>query len=446
MEKNNLAKNFNAKTLFLFALPTMTMMLFESLYSIVDGIFVARFVNIDAFASINIVMPAILFFMGTGTMFGVGGSAIIAKKMGEKKYNEANSDFSVITLVLLAISLVDILIGAIFMDEILEWLGATDILMPYAKSYFQIILFGLLVFMGQFLFQSFFIVAGEPKMGLAAVLSAGFANIILDYIFIVWFDMGIEGAAYGTVISSAIPTIIGIIFFFNKKKTLHFTIPKWSFAIITQSSMNGSSALVNFLAGGVIAFLFNQAMLKLLGELGIAAATIIAYTEYVFNSLFFGYCVGIAPIISFNYGAKERQKIEYLLKKGAITVIVLSILTVLMMLLFSSDIVRIFSQDNIALYNIALIGFIIFAFKYLLSGINILISVLFTSFSKGKISALIAIIRTFGLIVPIVLLLPTYIGVYGVWLAIPMAEFVIFFISIFLFSKIIKVRKIVTDL
>jgi putative MATE family efflux protein len=443
MKKNNLAKDFNTKTLFLFALPTMIMMLFESLYSIVDGIFVARLVNIDAFSSINIIMPAILFFMGTGTMFGVGGSAIIAKKMGEKKYNEANSDFSVITLVLLGISLIDILIGSIFMDEILEWLGATEILMPYAKSYFQIILFGLLVFMGQFLFQSFFIVAGEPKMGLAAVLSAGFANIILDYIFMVWFGMGIEGAAYATVISSAIPTVIGIIFFFNKKRTLHFTLPKWNLKIISQSSMNGSSALVNFLAGGVITFLFNQAMLKLLGELGVAAVTIIAYTEYVFNSLFFGYCVGIAPIISFNYGAKNRQKIEYLLKKGVVAVIILSILTVLMMLFFSSNIVQIFAQDNIALYNIALTGFVIFTFKYLLSGINILISVLFTSFSKGKISALIAIIRTFGLIVPMVLLLPSYIGVYGVWFAMPIAELIIFFVSIFLFGKIIKVRQVV---
>ncbi|MDR0762801.1 MAG: polysaccharide biosynthesis C-terminal domain-containing protein, partial [Campylobacteraceae bacterium] len=308
MTKNNLAKNFNAKTLFLFALPTMIMMLFESLYSIVDGIFVARLVNIDAFASINIVMPAILFFMGTGTMFGVGGSAIIAKKMGEKRHKEANNDFSVITLVLLAISLIDILVGFIFMDEILEWLGATEILMPYARSYFQIILFGLLVFMGQFLFQSFFIVAGEPKMGLIAVLSAGFTNIILDYIFIAWFGMGIEGAAYATVISSAIPTVIGIIFFSNPKRTLSFTLPNWNFKIITQSSINGSSALVNFLATGVIAFLLNHAMLRLLGELGVAAVTIMAYTEYLFNSLFLGYCVGIAPIVSFNFGAKERRK------------------------------------------------------------------------------------------------------------------------------------------
>ncbi|MDR1007852.1 MAG: MATE family efflux transporter [Campylobacteraceae bacterium] len=442
MIKNNLSKDFNTKTLFLFALPTMVMMLFESLYSIVDGIFVARFVNIDAFASINIVMPAILFFMGTGTMFGVGGSAIIAKKMGQKKHEEANSDFSMISIVLLVISLIDILIGSIFMNEILDWLGATEILMPYAKSYFQIILFGLLVFMGQFLFQSFFIVAGEPKMGLIAVLSAGFTNIILDYIFIVWFDMGIEGAAYGTVISSAIPTIMGIIFFLNPKKTLCFTIPKWNFKIIRQSSINGSSALVNFLATGVIAFLFNHAMLRLLGETGVAAATIIAYMEYVFNSIFLGYCVGIAPVVSFNFGAQNRQRIEYILKKGFITIAILSLLTVLAMLLFSSDIVKVFSQDNAALYDIALIGFIIFTFKYLLSGTNILISVLFTSFSKGKISTVIALIRTFGLIVPMVLILPFYIGVYGVWITMPIAEFVIVFVELFLFNKIIKARQI----
>ncbi|MDR2081760.1 MAG: MATE family efflux transporter [Campylobacteraceae bacterium] len=442
METNNLAKNFNAKTLFLFALPTMIMMLFESLYSIVDGIFVARLVNIDAFASINIVMPAILFFMGTGTMFGVGGGAIIAKKMGEKKYKEANSDFSLITLVLLCVSLIDILIGFIFMEEILQRLGATKILMPYAKSYFQVILFGLLAFMGQFLFQSFFIVAGEPKMGLISVLSAGFTNIVLDYIFIAWFGMGIEGAAYATVISSAIPTVIGIIFFFNPKRTLCFTLPKCNFKIIAQSSINGSSSLVNFLATAVIAFLFNHAMLRLLGELGVAAVTIIAYTDYLFNSLFLGYCVGIAPVVSFNLGAQNRQRIEYVMKNGFITITALSLLTVFFMLLFSSDIVKIFSQNNSVLYDIALTGFIIFAFKYLLSGTNILISVLFTSFSKGKISTVTAFIRTFGLIVPMVLLLPSRIGVYGVWIAMPVAEFIIFFAGLFLFNKIIKIRQI----
>ncbi|MDR0665784.1 MAG: MATE family efflux transporter [Campylobacteraceae bacterium] len=443
MTNNNLAKNFNAKTLFLFALPTMIMMLFESLYSIVDGIFVARLVNINAFASINIVMPVILFLMGTGTMFGVGGSAIIAKKMGEKRYEEANSDFSMITITLLIISLIDILIGFVFMDEILEWLGATEVLMPYAKSYFQIILFGLLVFMGQFLFQSFFIVAGEPKMGLIAVLGAGITNIILDYIFMAWFGMGIEGAAYATVISSAIPTVMGIIFFFNPKRTLSFTLPKWNFKIIKKSSINGSSALVNFLATGVIAFLFNHAMLELLGEIGVAAVTIIAYMEYVFNSIFLGYCVGIAPIISFNFGAKNRQKIEYVLKKGFITIALLSLLTFCSMLLFSFDIVKIFAEDNAFLYDIALTGFIIFAFKYILSGANILISVLFTSFSKGKISTLIALIRTFGLIVPMVLFLPFYIGAYGVWITLPIAEFIVFFVELFLFNKIIKERKII---
>ncbi|MDR2099850.1 MAG: MATE family efflux transporter [Campylobacteraceae bacterium] len=438
MRKNNLAKDFNTKTLFLFALPTMIMMLFESMYSIVDGIFVARLVNIDAFASINIVMPAILFFMGTGTMFGVGGSAIIAKKMGEKRYEEANSDFSMIAFVLLIISLADILICFIFMDEILQYLGATEVLMPYAKSYFEIILFGLLVFMGQFLFQGFFIVAGEPKMGLIAVLSAGFTNIILDYLFMAHFGMGIEGAAYATVISSAIPTLLGIVFFLNPKRTLSFTLPKWNLQIIRQSSINGSSALVNFLATGVIAFLFNHAMLNLLGEVGVAAVTIIAYLEYVFNSLFLGYCVGIAPIVSFNFGAQNRQKVEYVLKKAFITIGFLSLLTTAAMLFFSGNIVKVFAQDNHVLYDIALTGFVIFAFKYLLSGVNILISVLFTSFSKGKISTFIALVRTFGLIVPMVLLLPLSIGVYGVWIALPAAEFIIFFAGIFLFNKIIK--------
>ena len=438
MTENNLNKIFNAKTLTLFALPTMIMMLFESLYSIVDGIFVARLVNIDAFSSINIIMPALLFFMGVGTMFGVGGSAIIAKKMGEEKYDEARSDFTIIAIVLLTISLLSIVVCFIFINDILEWLGATAVLMPYAKDYFEIILFGLLVFIGQFLFQSFFVVAGEPKMGLIAVISAGLTNILLDYILIVWFDMGIKGAAWGTVISSAIPNVIGIIFFFNRKRTLRFAAPKYNFKIILQSGINGSSSMVNLVAAGIIAFLFNHAMLRLLGEIGVAAITIIAYAEYIFNSIFLGYCVGIAPVVSFNYGAKNWQRIRVIIKLGIVSVLLLSAVTVSFMILCAPYMVKVFSQDNGVLYDIALSGFMIFALKYVFTGINILIAILFTSFSKGKISTFIAAIRTFGFMMPMILILPSFIGVNGVWVAAPISELITFVLSMILFFQAVK--------
>jgi putative MATE family efflux protein len=435
MTENNLAKDFNAKTLTLFALPTMIMILFESLYGIVDGIFVARLVNIDAFSSINIIMPAILFFMGIGTMFGIGGSAIVAKKMGEGKWQEARENFSTIALALAIVSILTFVISFIFIDEILSWLGATERLMPYARTYFGIILIGMLVYMGQFLFQSFFIVAGKPKIGLICVVGAGVTNMVLDYVFIVWFGMGIGGAAWATSISCAIPNIIGLIFFFNPKHSLHFVKPKKDFDIIYKSGVNGSASMVNFLAVGIIVFLLNKTMLTLLGETGVAAITVIASTEYIFNTIIFGYTAGISPVVSFNYGARKKELLSKILKISFFTISALSAACFILLALLGAWIVRIYASENSHLYAIAVGGFAIFMYKYILMGVNVLIATLFTAFNKGKIATFISLVRTFGLIIPMLLILPRYMGVDGVWAAVPIAEVITFVLSLILFVR-----------
>jgi putative MATE family efflux protein len=431
MKENKLARDFNAKTLTLFALPTMIMMLFESLYTIVDGIFVARLVGIDALSSISIVTPAILFFMGLGTMFGIGGSAIISKKLGEKKDDEARADFTMIALLLVTISVVNTIIGLYFSDELLARLGATDILMPYAKPYFEIFLLGLLIFIGQFLFQSFFVVAGEPKMGLIAVVSAGVTNIVLDYVFIAWCGMGISGAAYATIIGSSIPNIIGIVFFLQKRRALHFVAPKAHFKILWQSCVNGSSAMVNFLAGGVMIAIFNHTMLSLMGEEGVAAMTILFMCEYILNSLLLGYCAGASPVIAFNYGAKNEVSIKRLFRVSFGATMFLSFFALAMLFIFGSNIVGIYIQDNAALHQVALFGLFIFALKYIFAGFNIFAAVIFTSFSNGKLATVISGSKV-GLMMIMVLTLPIVFGVKGVWFSISLAELVTFFLSFYL--------------
>jgi putative MATE family efflux protein len=436
--QTNLSKVIDAKTLTLFALPTIAMLLVESLYSLVDGLFVARFVSTNALAAINIVMPAFMFSMGIGIMFGVGGSAIVAKKMGEGKWQEAREDFSMIAIALAAASALSFIIGFAFIDEILDFLGASELIMPYARDYFWIMLIGIFAYMGQFLFQNFFIVAGEPKLGLACVIGAGLANVLLDYLFIVVFGWGISGAAWGTTLSCAIPNIIGAIYFFNPKRALHFAPPKWHFSIVWQSGVNGSSAMVNFAAIGVIAFLFNRTMIDLAGEVGVAAVTIISASEYIFNTIFVGYGTGISPVISFYYGAKKRELLARLIKISFASITALSIITLLIIALFAPQIIRLYAPGDAALYAIAIEGFHIFVFKYFFAGFGILMSVLFTAFAMGKISTLTTTLRTFGLVVPMLLLLPPYFGLKGVWMAVPVAEFVTLCVSVVFFVYVLR--------
>lgn len=298
-QRNPLAANFNAFSLIKFALPSMVMMLFMGLYTIVDTVFVARFVDTNALSSINIVCPVISIIVGLGTMFATGGSAIIAKKMGEGNVDEARRNFTLIIITGVIIGLVITGIGILLIDEIIWGLGASELLFPYCKDYLTVQLIFAVGNIMQVLYQNLFVTAGKPVLGLVLSVLAGVANIVFDYVFIVLFQFGISGAALGTGIGYMIPTIIGTLFFMTDKSELDFHKPKMDIYVLLKSCSNGASEMVSQLSLAVTTFLFNAIMMKLLGEDGVAAITVIIYSQFLLTTLYIGFSIGVAPVISY---------------------------------------------------------------------------------------------------------------------------------------------------
>ncbi|WLD29714.1 Multidrug export protein MepA [Clostridioides difficile] len=430
VKDNLLAQRFNLFSLLKFAFPTIFMMIFMGLYTIVDTIFVSRFVDTNALSAINIVCPIINIIVGLGTMLATGGSAIVACKMGNDDTDGAKKIF---TLTILSGAIIGILItsiGLIFMDNIIIWLGASDILIQYCRSYLFIILIFASANILQVLFQSLFVTAGKPQFGLWLVLGAGCTNIILDYVFIVPLQMGIGGAALATGIGYLIPTIAGIVFFSKNKGVLRFCIPKLDKKVLFEICFNGSSEMVGQLSTAVTTFLFNIMMMRLIGEDGVAAITIIIYSQFLLTSLYIGFSMGVAPIISYNYGSRNNIQLKYIFKICILFISVASLLVFVFSMVCSPTIVEVFSQKGSNVYEITRSGFYIFSFSFLFCGYNIFTSSMFTALSNGKISAILSFLRTFGFITIGLLTLPNVLNIDGIWLAVPIAEFLTLFLTV----------------
>lgn len=432
---NSIAKDFKFFSLLRFALPTMVMMIFMSLYSIVDGIFISRLLGTNALSAANIVYPVISIVFAVGIMLSTGGSALIAKKLGEGKEREAREDFSFLTLVSFLFGIAILLIGNIFIEPIVRALGSTDALLPYCVDYLSVSLLLAPAAMLQMMFQTFFVTAGKPLIGLMLTISGGVANMILDYLFMGPFNIGISGAALATGIGELIPAVIGLFYFLFTRHSLYLTKPVVRFQVLKESCFNGSSEMVTNLSTAVVTYLFNITMLKFLGEPGVAAITIVLYGQFLFNALYMGFSMGVAPVISYNHGSQNLPLLKRIFKICIGFISISSILITIMALVSSPVIVEIFTPIGSATYDIAKTGFFLFSINYIFAGINIYSSSMFTAFSDGKVSALISFVRTFVLIVLNILLLPYLIGVNGVWLAVPAAEFMTLFLSVYLFYK-----------
>lgn len=432
---NSIAKDFKFFSLLRFALPTMVMMIFMSLYSIVDGIFISRLLGTNALSAANIVYPVISIVFAVGIMLSTGGSALIAKKLGEGKDREAQEDFSFLTLISFLFGIAILLVGNIFIEPIVRALGSTDALLPYCVDYLSVSLLLAPAAMLQMMFQTFFVTAGKPLIGLMLTISGGVANMILDYLFMGPFNMGISGAALATGIGELIPAVIGLFYFLFTRHSLYLTKPVVRFQVLKESCFNGSSEMVTNLSTAVVTYLFNITMLKFLGEPGVAAITIVLYGQFLFNALYMGFSMGVAPVISYNHGSQNLPLLKRIFKICIGFISISSILITIMALVSSPVIVEIFTPIGSATYDIAKTGFFLFSINYIFAGINIYSSSMFTAFSDGKVSALISFVRTFVLIVLNILLLPYLIGVNGVWLAVPAAEFMTLFLSVYLFYK-----------
>ncbi|MCR6098032.1 MATE family efflux transporter [Salipaludibacillus agaradhaerens] len=421
-----IGREHTIKSLLAYAAPTIGVMIFVSVYTMIDGIFVARYVNATALSAVNIFMPIYALIFAIALMLGTGGSAIIAKKMGEKKFQEARSNFTLIVLFGTVIGLLIMSLGLLFIQPLLALIGATadEQLFNYTFTYAKILLMVSPLITIQMMFENFFVTAGKPNLSLVITLIGGSLNIALDYVFIVVMNMGIEGAALATAIGITIPAFIGIGYFlFARHNMLYFSKPKVDWKIILNSCINGSSEMITNLSLSFITFAFNLLMLDYIGVEGVAAVTIMLYLMMFLTPVFMGYSVGIAPIISYNYGSQNKTQLKRIFKISTLVIGISSIAVFALSLLFGPYLIQFMVEKGSDVYHIAIDGFRIFSIGFLFMGINIFTSMLFTALSNGKVSAFISLLRTFVFVLTGLWVLPLLLGVNGIWLAIPLAEF-----------------------
>ncbi len=434
-------ENFKLSEILKLVTPTIFMMVFLSLYTMVDGAFVAKFVNTNALSAINIAFPYINFLLGISIMLSSGGCALVMKKLGEGKTDEAKKDFTLIIIFAFVLSIFISILSFIFIDTLLKILHAEGNLYTYAKDYlFCIIIFAMPTILKSIV-EQFLIAINKPITALILTLSGGILNIALDYIFIVPFGLGIKGAAIATGFGYAIPAIIGLCFFIKKSNMLHFKLPSKDFKVILNSCYNGSSEMVTQLSSGIVTFLFNVAMLKYVGEDGVASITIVLYIQFLVTAVFLGYSMGIAPKISFFYGNKDENMTKGIIYFSLKFIAIVSIIIYIAIFIFSPILVSFFAEKNTNVFNITISGLKIFSFSFLIVGFNIFTSAMFTAFSNGKISAIISFLKTLIFESGFIIFLPFILDITGIWLAVPIAELFAILVCFYFFRKYKPIYK-----
>ncbi len=434
-------EHFKLSQILKLVTPTIFMMCFLSLYTMVDGTFVSKFVNTNALSAINIAFPYVNFMLGISIMLSMGGCALVMKKLGEGKEDEAKKDFSLIIAFAFIFSILLSIVSLIFIDELLNLLQAKGTLYEYAKDY----LFYMIIFATPNILKSiveqFLIATNKSTTALILTLFGGILNIVLDYVFIVIFGWGIKGSAIATGLGYAIPTIIGLSFFIKKSNILHFTLPSKDFKVILNSCYNGSSEMVTQLSSGIVTFLFNVAMLKYIGEDGVASITIVLYIQFLVTAVFLGYSMGISPKISYFYGNKDENMTKDIIYFSLKFIAIVSIIIYVFILLFSPILVSFFTKKGTEVFNITINGLKLFSFSFLIVGFNIFTSAMFTAFSNGKISAIISFLKTLVFESGFIILLPLIIGATGIWFAVPIAELFAILICFYFFKKYKNIYK-----
>lgn len=434
MEEIQLSEHFNYRKLLRFTLPSIVMMVFTSIYSVVDGIFVSNFVGKTPFAAINLIMPFLQMLGIVGLMLGTGGSALVAKTLGEGNREKANSTFSMLVYMLIATSVVLLILGKLYIREVAIWLGAEGDMIEHCVQYANVLLLALPAFVLQYAFQSFWVTADKPAMGLKVSIGAGIANIILDYVFIVPFDWGLDGAAYATLISQCIGGIVPIIYFARPNDSL-LKLSRFHYdgKALLKACTNGSSEMVTNLSMSIVCMLYNFQLMKYIGENGVAAYGVIMYTYFIPLSIFLGYSIGSAPIVSYHYGAQNKDELKSLFRKSLALLSIMGVVTTVVAVSLSAPLSKIFVGYDAQLYELTRHAFILYSLAYLLAGINIYASAFFTALNDGLVSAGISFSRTLVFECGAVMILPFLIGIDGIWLSILCAETLALIVSITMF-------------
>lgn len=407
-----------------FVMPSVVAMLFIALYTIVDGMFVSNFVSTDALAAINIVFPIYNLAFGISIMIAAGSSALVTIEFGRKNFKKANEYFSMVFYVSIIIGIAISVVGVLMLDKIILALGATPRLYDYCRDYALILLYAIPFLMLKILFEYFLRVVGKATLSMISTIIGGVLNIILDYIFIVPLKMGIAGAAYGTAIGIFVSFAIGLIYFIVRPEQLHYGRPSLSPRALGHVFVNGSSEMVTDFSSGITTIVFNLLILELAGEDGVAAITVMLYLHFLFISLSIGVTMGTAPVISFNYGAKNFAKIRQVVRQSGIFIAVSSGVLFILALVLSNVLVRPFVGSNEAVLNLASHGLRLFGITFLISGINIFASGFFTAVGNGIISAIVSFSRSLAFVLIGAFTLPLVLGLDGLWLTLPFAEII----------------------
>lgn len=413
-----LSDHFDYRKILRFTLPSIAMMVFTSIYSVVDGYFVSNYAGKLALAAVNMAWPVIMMLASLGMMFGAGGSALIAAAQGRGRLNRANEYFSMIVYVVIALGFV--LLGATWflLEPLMKLLGAQGDLLANSVFYGKVCLVGLPMFMMQMLFQSLFITAGKPQLGFYVTVGAGVTNMILDWVFIGILKMDLFGAALATDIGFVIGGVIPLVYFARKNSsTLRLGRACWKPHALLKACFNGSSELLSCVSSSIVSMLYNFQLLRYAGENGVAAYSVIMYVTFIFFAMFFGFCNGMAPVISYHYGARNADELKNLFKRCLVILGSSGVLIFVVAQLTAVPLTKMFLGYDAELCEMTTHAFRIIACIFLLVGFNVFGSSLFTALNNGILSAIISTSRSIIFEAGFVLLFPLLFGLTGIWFA-----------------------------
>lgn len=441
-EQNVYAKPVTLKNILRFAVPTIAMTVFMSFYTMVDGLFVSNLIGTNALSAINLTAPVIQLVTAVSTMLATGGSAVIMKKMGEKKPEEAREDFTFLILVNVLVGVGMCALGYLAMDYIFAGMNLSADVKKHCVEYLSRYLIFTVPILLMNNFTLYMIASEKAALSLICSVTGGILNMVLDYVFIAGLHMGIGGAAIATGLGYSVTAVAGLVVFNRKKSLLHFTKPAFRFRVLVNAAANGCSEMAAALVTGIVTMMFNWTMLHYVGEDGVAAVTIIMYVLMFASSLYTGYSYGVAPMLSFYYGErsldkgnKESEKLRELVAVSLKVIACISVITVAVSFVLTRPLVSVFARPDNPVYELAVTGNRICTIALFFIGFNIFASGMFTALSNGIVSAVLAFSRSFVFMLITMLVLPVLLGVKGIWLATPAAELMALALSVCMFLK-----------
>ena len=432
-----LSDHFTSRRLIRFVIPSVAMMILTSIYGVVDGLFVSNFVGKTPFAAVNLVIPFTMILGAFGFMLGTGGTALVAKTLGEGRQEEANRIFSMLIYFALGLGVLLTIFGIAVLKRIVIKMGADDAMLRHCMIYGRIVLLGIPFYMLQNMFQNFLIAAEKPQLGLIVTIAAGVTNMVLDALFIAVLGWGVAGAAAATALGQCVGGLIPFVYFARKNSSrLALVKTKLLGGALLRTCTNGSSELVSNISMSSVGMLYNAQLMKVAGENGVAAYGVILYVNFIFIAIYLGYAYGSAPIVAFNYGAGKKAELQNVLKKSLKLLLGTGIVLLSIGVLFAGVLSGLFVGYDAQLYAMTVRGLRFYAVSFLLSGFNIYGSSFFTALNNGVVSAAISFLRTVVFEVAAVLILPLFFGLDGVWCAITVAELASILITIGAFSAL----------